>query len=109
MEKQQKEFNSKAQKIRRFKADIKAAGNMGNISFIDSPKVVRLGRQLRNNSADSKLSINNSINNKTLTIPERKTIVSVSRVSRKMNNALNKPKTAIRVIRRPVISVRLRG
>ena len=105
MEKQ-KEFNSKAQKIRRFKADIKEAGLTGTQNQVEPSRVVRIGRLSRKNPKEgvSKLSIHETINNKGLSIDRRKTIVRASKVDRTLGKLNKKPQ--IPTIMRRSISIR---
>ena len=107
MEKQ-KEFNSKAQKIRRFKADIKEAGLIGVQNQKEPSRVVRIGRLSRKSPKEnlSKLSIHETINNKGLSIDRRKTIVRTSKIDRKLKNLFKQPKVS--TLMREIPSIKLK-
>lgn len=99
----QKEFNSKAQKIRRLRSNIAASGNAGNL--ISPEQSVRRGRQAIKNEVPG-LNIHRTINDPNTPIEVRRKIVVMGKLDRNMNKKIGYSKKPIP--RKPMKVIRLK-
>lgn len=90
MEEKQKEFNSKAQRIRRFKFDLAESG-LSNINAASPENAIKIGRRKIQN-LNQEINIHKTINNPGLSFDDRKRNVYANRVGRTMKSLnLGKP------------------